>query len=285
MTKLKAFALFLLLGTSAQAQTSVLSDVQAKLTLAEPKSVYKIGEPIRLILEFTAGREGYVAELLRAGKEQWSERSDTVAISPEVGVTKWLEEMTSGARYLRDMSSTATLSNTPARVEITLNDTLRFDMPGNYTVSVTTRRVTKHSVMGSRPLTLKTNPIAFAVEPMSYADENAAVKRISDRLDATRNWQTEEELGQLLAFLTGEASSREKVRRFLNMDQRRGNLNAHLWYGLFIAHNRELVLKLLEEALRDPETPVNSQLLTAVTILRRLVTDGARTDQPAARPI
>ena len=50
MTKLKAFALFLLLGTTAQAQTSVLSDVQAKLTLAEPKSVYKIGEPIRLIL-------------------------------------------------------------------------------------------------------------------------------------------------------------------------------------------------------------------------------------------
>jgi hypothetical protein len=276
---LKSFALssLILLSFIISARAQVLPEVQVKLTLAEPKSVYKIGEPITLIMTFTADREGYVAEMMSDRKEQWGD--DSVVISPEFGVTHWLEEMTGGRRYLRDMGSSATLSNVPQRVGIILNDTLRFDIPGRYTVMVTTRRVTKHSVMGSRQITLKTNPITFEVVPMSYAEEDAEVKRLSDRLDAKRNWRDEEEFGQPLSFLTGEPSTREKVRRFLNMDERSGNLNGHLWYGLFIANNRQLVVKLLEEGLRDPSTPVSSQLLTAVTMLRTLVTNNATTDK------
>jgi hypothetical protein len=120
---------------------------------------------------------------------------------------------------------------------------------------------------------------------MSDADETAEVKRLSDLLAAKRNWQTDEEVGKLLSFLTGEPSTREKVQRFLSLDDRRGNLNAHLWYGLFIASDRQLVLKLLEAGLRDPNTEVNTQLLNAVTILRRLVTDGFRMDKPAGAPM
>jgi hypothetical protein len=277
----KSFALFLFLilslVTSAHAQTLFPRDVHVTLTLAEFRTVYKIGEPIKLLMEFTADREGYVAEVLPDRKEQGS---DTVVISPEFGVTHWLDEMTDRRRYLRDVISTANLSKIPQRVELILNDTLRFDIPGRYTVSVRTRRVTKHSVLGSRPITLTTNPITFEVEPMSYADEAAEVKRLSDQLSAKRNWQKEEEVGKLLSFLTGEPSTREKVRRFLNMDERSGNLNAHLWYGLFISSNRQLVLKLLEAGLRDPNTPVSSQLLSAVTLLRWLVTDGVKTDKP-----
>ena len=277
MTKLKSFVLLLFLVTSAHAQTSVRPEVQVKLTFAEPKSVYKIGEPIRLVLEFTADREGYVAEVLPDAKEQ---STDTVVISPEIGVTRWLDEMTDRFRYLRDVISTANLSNVPKRVELILNDTLRFDNPGRYTVSVTTRRVTKNSKLNSRPLTLTTNSITFEVEPMSVAVETAEVKRLSDLLAAKRNWQTEEEVGKLLSFLTGEPSTREKVRLFLDLDERRGNLNSHLWYGLFIASDRKLALKLLEAGMRDPNTEVKTQLLHAVTRLSRLVTDGVRMDKP-----
>ena len=258
------------------------AEAHVKLTLAEPKTRYKIGEPIKLIMEFTADREGYVAEVTPDGNEQGT---DTVVISPEIGVTHWLDEMTGGQRYLRDVISTQKLSNVPQRVELVLNDTLRFDIPGRYTVKVTTRRVTKNSKLYSPPLPLTTNSITFEVEPMSYADEATEVKRLSDRLDAKLNWQTEEEVGKLLSYLTGEPSTREKVQRFLNQDERSGNLNAHLWYGLFIASNRQLVLKLLETGLRDPNTPVSSQLLGAVTMLRKLVTDGVRMDKPVVAPM
>jgi hypothetical protein len=278
---LKSFALFLFLllsvGTSATGQTPAPPEVHVKLSLAEPKSVYKIGEPIRLIMQFTADREGYIAEILPDAKEPIS---DTVVISPEIGITHWLDEMTDRNRMGRDVISTQNLSNVPQRVELILNDTLRFDNPGRYTVIVTTRRVSKSSKIYSSPFTITTNSITFEVEPMSEADEAAEVKRLSDQLAAKRNWQTDEEVGKLLSFLTGEPSTREKVRRFLNPEERSGNYHAHLWYGLFIARNRQLVLKLLEAGLRDPNTAVSSQLLHAVTRLRMLVTDGPRMDKP-----
>jgi len=278
MTTRLHFALFLLLFliTSASAQIPFPPDVHVKLTFAEPKTIYKIGEPIKLILEFTADREGYEALIFPDRKEA---PYDIVVISPEFGVTHWLDEMNGGMQYMRDVISTRNLSNVPQRVELILNDTMRFDVPGHYTVSVTSRRVSKHAVLGSRKITLKTNPVTFEVEPMSYADEAAIVKRLSEGLDLKRNWREEEEFGQPLSYLTGEPSTREKVRRFVNWEDRRGNLNGHLWYGLFIASDRQLVLKLLEAGLRDPNTPVGSQLLTAATMLRRLIADGARTDK------
>ncbi len=49
---------------------------------------------------------------------------------------------------------------------------------------------------------------------------------------------------------------------------------------MFIARDRQLVLTLLEAALRDPNTEVNTQLLHAATRLRKLVIDGIRMDKP-----
>ena len=271
-----ALCMLLLLVTSAFAQTSSPSDVHVKLSLASTKSVYRMGEPIKLILEFTADREGYIVEIVPDAKEPGL---DTVVISPELGVSHWLDEMTAGRRNARDFFSTQDLSNAPQRVELFLNDTLRFDVAGRYTVSVTTRRISKGSRTFSRPFSLTTNSITFEVEPMSEADETAEVKRLSDLLAASHNWQTDEETAKQLSFLTGDPSTREKVRRFLNPEQQGGNYHSHLWYGLFIARNRQLVLTLLEAGLRDPNTAVSSQLLHAVTKLRMLVSYGVR-DKP-----
>jgi len=271
-----AFCLLLLLVTSAFAQTSAPSDVHVKLSLASTKSVYRMGEPIKLIMEFTADREGYIVEILPDAKEPGH---DTVVISPEFGVSHWVDEMTAGIRYARHVFSTQDLSNVPQRVELILNDTLRFETAGRYTVSVTTRRISKRSSTSSRQFRITTNAITFEVEPMSEADETAEVKRLSDLLAASHNWQTDEETAKQLSFLTGDPSTREKVRRFLNPEQQGGNYRSHIWYGLFIARNRQLVLKLLESGLRDPNTAVSSQLLHAVTKLRMLVTDGVR-DKP-----
>src|SRR5205814_4386034 len=47
-----------------------------------------------------------------------------------------------------------------------------------------------------------------------------------------------------------------------------GNYGAHIYYGLSIALNRGLVLQLLETAMRDPNTPVTSSLLSMMTSLR-----------------
>ncbi|HEX7772399.1 MAG TPA: hypothetical protein VF435_08245, partial [Pyrinomonadaceae bacterium] len=264
--------ILLSLATISWAQTPEPSDVHVKLSLAENKTVYRIGEPIRLVMEFTADREGYVIEVL---PDTDGPMSDTISVSPEMGVTQWFAELTDNRYPGRCVLQTEKLS-APRRLEIVLNDSLRFDNPGRYTVSVKTRRVSRPSTDVRQPsesLSLSTNVISFEVQSMNEADEAKEVKRLSDLLDATRN-SRDYELARRLSYLTGDPSTREKVRRFLNAEQQSSNNGVPIYYGLFIARNRGLVLKLIETAMRDPNTPVTSQMLGAAIRLRMLITYG-----------
>lgn len=264
--------LLLLLAPISSAQTPEPSDVHVKLSLAENKTVYRIGEPIKLVMEFTADRDGYVIEVL---PDTGGPASDTIVVSPEMGVTQWFAEFSDNRYFGRCVISSEKLSS-PRRLEIVLNDSLRFDNPGRYTVSVKTRRVTRSSTdvrEASEPLSLSTNVISFELQSMSEGDEAKEVKRLSDLLDSTRN-SRDDEIVRRLSYLTGDPSTREKVRRFLNPEQRPGNYALHIHYGLFIARNRGLVLKLIEAAMRDPDIPVTSEMLSAAIRLRMLITYG-----------
>ena len=256
------------------------ADLHVRLSLADNKATYRIGEPIKLVMEFTADHDGYQVDTI---PDKSDSPTDEVSISPDSGVSQWLNELYGGLRYPRDVFSMAKISNTPTRIELLLNDSIRFDRAGQYSLKVTTHRITP--VSPSReylpPVPLTTNEVTFRVEPMSAADEEKEVKRISDLLDAARGWQAEEKLTEELSFLTGDISSREKVRRFLNSEGRSGNYFAHISSGLYIARNRALVLQLLEAAMRDPNTPVSSALLWTVTKLRLLrETNGAKAQLP-----
>ncbi|HYW69970.1 MAG TPA: hypothetical protein VE961_02975, partial [Pyrinomonadaceae bacterium] len=63
---------------------------------------------------------------------------------------------------------------------------------------------------------------------MTDTDEAREVKRITDQLDATRDLRAKQSLSEELSFLTGDASSHEKVRRYLNN-------SSDVVYGLYIA--------------------------------------------------
>src|ERR1043165_4195209 len=137
---MKAIVLLVALVSVVSAQPS---DVHVKLSFANNKTVSRIGESIKLVMEFTADTEGaYHVEILDDGD---AAPSDTVLISPETGVTKWTEEMFGGYPYARDLLSSRRLTSSPTVVELTLNDRLRFESPGRYTISVTTRRVSRNS--------------------------------------------------------------------------------------------------------------------------------------------
>jgi hypothetical protein len=249
-------------------------ELHARLSLADNKSSFRIGEEIKLVIEFTADKEGYWADTIPDG---WQQTADEVSVSPASGVTRWLDEFMGGQMIGRDVRTAQKLSNTPTCTELVLNDSIRFDRPGKYSIQITTRRVNpaQSGTDYVPPIALTTNQINFEVQPMSDADEEKIVKKLSDQLDAARGWQAEEKLTQELSFLTGDVSTREKVRRFLNSDGRSGNYGQHVMFGLYIARDRDLVLRLLEKAIRDPQTPVSYSLLTAVTKLRVLRDYGA----------
>ena len=267
-----SLVLLVSLVTIAGAQTP--PGVNVKLSFAENKTVYRIGEPIKLVMEFTADREGYIVESLPDGNEPGS---DTAVISPDIGITRWYDEFNSEGPYGRHVFSTTKLTATPKRIEIIINDRMRFDSAGRYTVSVTTRRISQASQppAPSKPFIISTNALKFEIVAMSEADEEKEVKRLSALLDAkpeTRN----DEISRRLSYLTGDPSTQEKLRRFLSDDFHAGNSNMHRWNGLFIARNRTLVLKLLEARIRDANRPVTLPLLTLATRFKTFLTHGAR---------
>src|SRR5262245_5545842 len=191
LAKPLAGIIFLLLCISAAAQDAL--DVHVKLRLADNRSSYRTGEPIRLVLELTADRPGFVADTTPNTHEP---PNDAISISPDAGVNHWLDEYFSGG--YRDYSSRVNLTTTPTTIEILLNDSIRFDRAGRYSVTVTTRRVspTSPSAEFKPAITLTTNSVTFDVEAMSEADEAIEVKRISGLIEAARGWQAEEAAGR-----------------------------------------------------------------------------------------
>lgn len=255
-------------------QSSTLAEPHVKLLLPENKTTFRIGEPIVLIMEFTGEAEGYTVDTAADGKQP---TADTISISPEIGITHWLDEMNGGSRFRRDSFVLANLSKSPTRVTLALNDTLRFDRPGRYKVKITTSRIYPPRSAGllQSAITLTTNEVAFAFVPMSKDEEAKEVKRLSALLDAKRDRQNDERMAAELSYLTGDASTREKVRRFRNPELRVANYHYHMFYGLYIAKNRALVVRLLETALRDATQPVESRLLSAASQIRFLQENNA----------
>jgi hypothetical protein len=243
-------------------------DVEARLSLAGGKTVYRMGESIRLVLSFTAARDGYKLEQTAAGVPL---SLDDVILSPHSGVFDWAYEYRDGKRYYDDTSSPAKLSAVPTDLEFPLNNFVRFDKPGRYSVSVKTERVSTGN-FGEKNyshLSLQTNQVSFEVKPMSEAEELEEVKRLSALLDAKPNLREENRIAEELSYLGGEASTREKVRRFLI--QQPFSINIAL--GLYTARNRALVIKLLENALRDTDRAATRELWSRLVHLRVLQED------------
>jgi len=163
------FFTLLFLVAVASGQTPAPPEVHVKLSLAENKTVYRIGEPVKIVMEFTADREGYVVEHISDGNDLMF---DKLIISPDTGFTYWYNEFADNLHYGRDYFGIEKLTSSPRRVEIVLNDSLRFDSPGRYTVSVVTTRVKKAAKEPlNEPLTASTNAISFEVQAISDEDE------------------------------------------------------------------------------------------------------------------
>jgi hypothetical protein len=238
------------------------SDVHVRLSPIDSRKTYQIGEPIKLLLEFTADRDGYQVNRTPYTSESIA---DTISVSPDSGVSRWRRDYFGlGSECV---VSYAKLSNDPTRIEFVLNDSVAFNQPGRYTISVTTRRVSQLPRSDSHHLSVTSNEISLVIEAMSEADEQKQVETLSNSIDSTTDPRIIAGACAKLNFLTGDQSSREKVRRFIGSEARPC---VDIYTGLFNARNRALMLQLLEGEFRDETTPVTSVLLGALTKMRMI---------------
>ncbi len=243
------------------------NDVDVKLSLAEDKKVFKMDEPILLNLTYTANRGEYNLATLKNDAAAYEE----IILSPESGVFDWKSEYKRGRRYLNDHFAYTKLPAKPFTISLYLNDFLRFDKPGKYEVKIKTKRVpipiseaNKRSFVSE----IITNAISFEIVPMSKVEEQQKVQKISEQLKTKLSRNQLNELANELAFMGGDTATKAKVWHFLNPSENFSNAYHNLHKGLFISRNRQLVIKLLEEDLRNVEREANFGVLGVLVDLR-----------------
>lgn len=256
-------------STFAQNTADAAKDVKFRITFAGEKKVYRIGEPVNLILSYAAVQPGYVVE------RYYSPRFDDVIISPTDGVYDWLYRLTRLYSY-DDVSMSQPLSESPVNVEITVNDLVRFDKPDKYLIKVLSRRVwtaQKDDFFRRNSIPLMSNEIELEMKEMTEPEETAEVKRITALMDSAQTLPQHQIYKRELDYLTGDVSTVEKVNRFLNPPKFGGVRWLDTGKGLDIARNKELAIKLLEAALRDPNREINDDLIRKLVTLRILLED------------
>lgn len=241
--------------------------VQVSLSIRDGKTVFRSGEPIRLIVSFTADRPGYQVDTTI---DKNSRVEDQIQIAPADGVFHWRELLSTPDDYGRDYASIIGLSSQPVGLTMPLNYWFRFDEPGEYTVRVSTHRVrvAAADLDGMRLPSFTTNEVKFRVVMMTEHEEEAEARRLGALLDTLpgNDLTAQTERCEDLAFLTGDAGTREKVRRYLHPQGRYdANWTGDLGLGLYISRSTSLVIAMLEADMRDPTKPV-ANLLTLVDL-------------------
>jgi hypothetical protein len=235
---------------------TLASEVICELSLEGGKTQFRSGEPIVLQFSFTATGPGVSVDVTTTEPPS---PIDTVVLTPKEGAFPWLDEQARGKRYSPDYVNTTTAEpNRPVTLTLTLNDLYRFDSPGHYTVSITTRRVRvgDGSSNGSLPSPghlqeLTSNDVSFDVVPFPDQDEAALAVSLEQRIRASANQRSAQKLADELDYLSGDAATAAKLSLFLHpktFDPSRVDVTQGLW----IARNRTMVVAALERAIVDP---------------------------------
>jgi len=253
----------------ASAQTG--GPVRVDLSLAGSKTTYRIGEPIQLVLAFTATEPGFS---LNGTTTQPASPIDTLFLSPMTGVFAWLDDQARGHPYSPDYASLGSLEvDKPATVSLTLNAVYRFDAPGHYKAHVVTNRVSSGDLLHSKELgSLTSNEVEFDVQAMTDADETARATTLERQIREATNLRQAQRFAEELNWLTGDASTRVKLSLYLRQKEFYP-FGVDVTRGLWLARNRALVVAELERALGDPAQPLSagsSLLQTTVALKARL---------------
>jgi hypothetical protein len=236
------------------AQTSGL---RAQLSLKDGQNSYRIGEPIVLDLEIIADQPGLS---LNTTVTEPASPVDQITVTPTDGVFNWLADASRGHPYTPDYGTSTKLEpGTPQHIALLLNAVYRFDQPGNYTARVSTTRVLNSDGLLQGKTPLATNDVSFTITPMDEADEAATVNHLMQKIRGAPILRTAQGYVDQLTWLTGEPSTRAKVDLFFH-PQVYEPFGTNVLRGLWVARDRELIVKLLEQSLADPSYPVEAAL-------------------------
>lgn len=255
------------------AQTADNRQNDLQLQLSTNAAVYRQGEVIPLELSFTSKLahryQVNMASYDRSGRMNYEKFS----VEPAEGTSDPLfVYFNSNSVFLGGgLTNFQFLSETPYVIHLNLNEWVRFDKPGRYSVTVTSRRVSDgpgdyQGIVSD----LKSNTIQLRIVEPDDAWQQSELKRILTDFDGSPPPTGPLSNNQRLAAVTalrylGSADAARELARHLRGEENQVDWNCML--GLIGSPNRMAGYDEMKRLLVDPDFPVGLIFLNAMAIV------------------
>jgi hypothetical protein len=247
--------------TAAYAQ----NDIRLVIRTLDDKITFRIGEVIPIELDFTTSALGTyslsIPEWDRSGRID----VDQFDIQPTLG---WSDPLAVHFRLLISRLGGGPvgfeeLSTTPAKIDIALNEWVRFDQPGQHTVAVRSGRVSRlHSASNDSRIEVQSNQLVLTIVPATEAWQQQTLEDAIKLLNSTRPTGTsfpDERRKRAITALRylGTESAAKALARYTYV----GDLEHAAFMGLITLEARSAALSSMKVLLEDPDWPVTPQFL------------------------
>jgi hypothetical protein len=279
---MRRIAFLLLVGitalhTSAQTTPPVEPNIVLKVSIANSQREFRIGETIPLQLSFSSTVKNQyqvnMAQYDGSGRMSYEQFS----VTPSAGA---IDPLPTYIGSLGGLTTLKFLTTEPWTLKINLNEWLRFTQPGEYRLAISSDRVgvrDRSSPSGASPVTARSNEITLkivAADPVwqkqIFKDAVAKLDGPAPSANQIEQYETARRQAlETLRFLGTADAAREMAKRMRGEDS--GGLDYVCMLGLISSPERSVARTALEEALADPDHPVDSNLLYAL----RMVTSNA----------
>jgi len=252
----------------AQSTPPVDTKVVLKVSIANDQREFRIGETIPLQLSFSSTVKDHyevnMAQYDRSGRMNY----ERFIIVPSDGAVDPLPTYTGSMGGLTNYKF---LGPEPWAIKINLNEWVRFTRPGEYRLRVLSNRISRRdstTPSGTSAVTARSNEITLKIIAADPTWQKRVFTDAVKQLDAPpplkpeqkENYATSRRKAfETLRFLGTADAAREMAKRMRGESP--DGLDYLCMLGLISSPERSVVRAALEEALADPDRPIDGNFL------------------------
>lgn len=286
MNRALTFGFLISLACGQPARATNPSDIDFKLRLTGDVSSYHMGESIGFEISYASESERKYLTSLSNPTPEFGSVSPQLAPSEGALDTRTLRPCWGGIAGSFLSSGPQYLSSQPIKEQGELTSWYRFQKPGHYSLTVTSRGVSRVRSTdeggGQAVLNLESNTVEFDILPSDPAWESQQLRTILLDLGNAQNPGDRARAQHRLTLLDTPDSARKMVELFLSTPY--PERYAYI-FSLTQSSQIDLIIPLLEAALSDSEiNPAGvAELLAQLQVRKQVGLNTPTSDDPARK--
>lgn len=246
------------------------SDVSLRLSLKDGQSIFREGETITLIAEYssTAEKKYHMStrNYDRSGRLSYME---VFCVTPDTGTDPLADYFNGiGMWFGGGLGGDKELGREAQTISLELNEWKSLT-PGSYRLSVLSHRIYEPSesspfLVTAHNFAVRSNEVEFQVIPAEPAWQAEQLSAALRAVDSSGDGDEARHAARVLRFLGSEASTRELARRYWASDQPFG---WDLKFGLFGSPHRTAAIEGMKAALGSSQHPVTEEFAQMLATL------------------